>query len=38
MNGKKQMWFLSIKKVVSKCKKTTNLFHYLQYVGKYLNV
>ena len=36
MNGKKQMWFQSIKKVV-KCQETTDLFHYFQYVEKYLS-
>ena len=35
MNGKKQIWFQSIKKVVRKCQETTDLFHYFQYVEKY---
>ena len=35
MNGQKQMWFQSIKKVISKCQETTDLF---QYVEKYLSV
>ena len=35
MNGQKQMWFQSIKKVISKCQETTDLF---QHVEKYLSV
>ena len=32
------MWRQSIKRVTSKCPETTDLFHYLKYVEKYLNV
>ena len=38
MNGKKQMWFQSIKKVISKCQETSELLNYFRYVEKYLNV
>ena len=38
MNGKKQMWFQLIKKVISKCHETTDLFCYFQYLERYLNV
>ena len=38
MNGKKQMWFQSIKMVIRKCQETIDLFYYFQYVERYLNV
>ena len=34
MNGKRQMWFQFIKRVISKCLETKDLFHYFQYVNK----